>query len=550
MQLGATLCLRVLTFASLSVCPFSLRRVEFSSLRLIFLDSFDETPFFPVWERLVGSGRVFTRQMWADLRVPPFDENDVYLTNAVYIVPTMVPTLISLGEAFLATGKDGSSSSSVRTNECDGPSALHQGFNSLVSDLILGPGTSASTGAQRAHAVRTHLNRHTGKSSASSQQAHDSHVHPSLVVLAQGTGTVPVLDAATSTHHRHTVKLHHSGAQLTQSADLIRSVLHEFPSVKLQNYPSQQSFLTQLQMMTHAQVLIATTDTIAFNTMMFISHPETLHVVEITGRDAENTPEKRMRLHTSRGTHIVSSDGRDRWRAIAPNSDAVFSGRWICMRLGCASYELLLSPGDGAAVTVSPSQVISSLRRLSPPLPTRQTSPEESAEPQLEEFDAPPTESRTAFQPPTIDRQHKAPAHSGWNAPIRDKVREVQERSAALMQDARREPPVDDDDDDTSNAAAGLDDDDDLQEPAASRRAIEGWSHPPLATRTLPPAKTPRAFATSTDAAPPSHPKRPPIATAVPGSPQDESPPVVSRLQKQYHKKLKARAAVGKKKHS
>lgn len=88
---------------------------------------------------------------------------------------------------------------------CAGPSALHQGFNSLLVAVQLGAGTAVSSDRTRAEEVQAHLSKHSGgvEPDARAELAHEGHAHAahSLLVMAAGAGGVAPSSASGRIKH-------------------------------------------------------------------------------------------------------------------------------------------------------------------------------------------------------------------------------------------------------------------------------------------------------------------------------------------------------------
>ena len=361
-------------FSSLVLC--AALRIEFSTIRIVFLDSGDSDPYLPAWQRLAAPGQVFTRSLWSSLRAAPFDVEDVYLTNAIFVVPSMVETLFSLGETVFELP--------LRINEqtagkqrCAGKSAMHLAFNRLMSDVYNGFGSHAKPLPE-----------------ASSRA-------PPVLVVAEGGGGValPAPSAPTSDFARHhadhgaVVKLHHSGKRIRKVDDLRSDIGAAFPTLRVHTYPQHGAFATQLALLTHANALLAVRHSVAFNTLLFTSHPQRLHIVEAVGesegpkgakspnaaRSDESIAEQRLTLPTSQGLDfaaalIARETASFAMHTVSPASHAVFNARWLCDRLGCASYTELEAADtrddhDIDAVQIDSKRVIKLLAALQPPIP-------------------------------------------------------------------------------------------------------------------------------------------------------------------------------------
>lgn len=465
-------------------------QVEFSSIRIVFLDDGDETPYFQLWQKLFGTTSVFTRQMWSELRIAPFDEDDVYLTNAIFVIPTMVPALFTLGESILNMPVNFKRHhDAIEANKCVGPSALHIGFNSLVADLYLGQGAASTTDADRANSIRAHLTKHVGSSTASEvSDGHDaSHNHPLLIVVAGGGG-------GTGTPGQSGFKLSNGGMRLMNHDELMKSLGRAYPSTKIQPYPRTQSFSTQLQLLTHASVLIAVRNSIAFNTLLFTSHPETLHVVELVSKD-EPTLVEQLDMTFSQGMTTVP-DHVARWAVAPTNEDAIFNAKRLCERIGCASYTSLLVPGDHAEASVSGDAALYVLGKFSSRLPLDAV--QQASEPTLQEFEPTIEEAKTIkFAEPTenepttkktaqtkkgntkADAKKKATTTPKTTPKVTPKATpKTTPKPTPVLTRQPTAPPSSSKPSATKPKKSSPVADPDMQEPAASLRAIEGTSPP------------------------------------------------------------------------
>jgi len=375
-------------------------KVEFAQLRIIFLDDEGETPFFPAWTKLAREGQVFTRTMWSDLRVAPFDEDDVYATNAIYLIPSAVHTLWTMGENMLAVDLASPAEaldreSFVEKQRCAGQSALHQAFNHLMADVFLGFGAHATSDVQRAQQVKLHLQKHTDASKrdvdAAVAEALAPHKAPPVLLVAPGGGGGGIPSSKMSSEEAALV-LQRSGAKVSNMPSLLSTLDEAFPSLRVHSYPLAQGFLTQLSMLTHANVLLAARNSVAFNTLLFASHPQQLHVIETrakgdtpeAGRRAVNNvkdptvksvlryAEQALPMSTTQGGLDFGATPPGRVSGttvlpVVPSSRAVFSGRWLCEKLGCASFHELPAAEEGAtALSLDVAQVVDVLEHLSP----------------------------------------------------------------------------------------------------------------------------------------------------------------------------------------
>lgn len=391
-------------------------KVEFASLRIIFLDDGDESPYFPAWQRLAKEGQVFTRTMWASLRVAPFDQDDVYVTKGVYVVPSGARTLFSLGENLASLRSPGSA-------PCAGLSPLHVAFHNLMADAFQGFGSHAASDMLRAQKVKLHLQKHplvVGKGKSKSQAETEAaaaasaiatlapHHAPPLLLVASGGGGLK----SRSSDSGSVVKLHRSGRSISNLAALSSSLSAAFPVLRTHLFPQTRGLVKQITLLTHATVLLTVRNSIACNALLFVSHPQTLHVIEVVTKDESAdaaaaatdsaAADSLLSLYTTQGLDLPAalaraSKSRADLSLLNPDASAVFSAKWLCEKLGCASYRELVVDAkavskDGRSVELPVAQVQAILADL--PLPMPLAPPSSSAVATLD--DAAPADSDAA----------------------------------------------------------------------------------------------------------------------------------------------------------
>jgi len=378
-------------------------KVEFSHLRIIFLDKGDESPFFPIWQKLAGT--VLTRSMWHDWRVAPFDEDDVYMTDAIFILPTMVPTLWSLGEQLVRrpspTNSDRVDAAALAIQRCAGLSPLHIGFNHLLADMQLGMGSAKGAqeeSKERELAIKRHLRKNAGADkleadasvAESSSQAH--HHSATLLVVAQGGGGI-LASHSKSGGVSQNLHLRHSGRKLEDASvfvSTLRSTVapktHQ-ATVKVQAFPLHADIMTQLNLLAHAQVLVASHHSFAFNLLPYLPRPQQLHLIDLIPPDRHQTgardlivegevrEEVEQPLSVSQGLtpmtlHSLDNGKMPSFTPLQAQKHAIFSAAWLCEKLECASYQQVRAPAaeNGESMWVDAAQIVKVVREVEPDL--------------------------------------------------------------------------------------------------------------------------------------------------------------------------------------
>jgi hypothetical protein len=329
--------------------------------------------------------------MWSDLRVAPFDEDDVYATNAVCVVPSAVHALWTLGESVFAVpnAPGVETFDAFEKQRCAGPSALHQAFSHLMADSFLGFGAHAAAAAARVG----------GENDLAA--AGVANKTPPVMLVAQGGGGIVVPSAKGSSSGSGgsngsdddaPIRLHNSGRKVSNMDSLLSAVGEAFPSLRLHSFPHKQGFPTQLSLLTHANVLLSVRHSVAFNALLFAAHPQSMHVIEARGRSdtaeegrkavkALSRPsipsmlsyaEQVLPLSTSQGLNVASATvvrtaATTMLHGVSASAHAIFSARWLCEKLGCASYhELSAAEEDTDGLRIDPARVVSLLEDLQP----------------------------------------------------------------------------------------------------------------------------------------------------------------------------------------
>jgi hypothetical protein len=221
------------------------------------------------------------------------------------------------------------------------------------------------------------------------------------MLVAQGGGGIVVPSAKGSSsgsggsngsEEDAPIRLHNSGHKVSNMDALISTVGEAFPSLRLHTFPHKQGFPTQLSLLTHANVLLSVRHSVAFNALLFAAHPQSMHVIEARGRSdtAEegrkavkalsrpsitsvlNYAEQVLPLSTSQGLNVASATvvrtaGTTMLHGVSASAHAIFSARWLCEKLACASYhELPAAEEDTDALRIDPARVVSLLEDLQP----------------------------------------------------------------------------------------------------------------------------------------------------------------------------------------